>query len=304
MGQEPLGTEVHKSQAIGEVRRNYFIKRAGRRLQRVFLPLLTAPEKLLFAHGILSPKKLCLPDFLGIGTPQSGTTWLYENMRCHPEIFLPARKELRYFDWHFYRSLRWDYARRFRPGRGKVKGEITPSYGRMPLERIRFIRKIMPDVKLILILRNPVDRLWAAARREVAKTPSKRMEEATESEILEIFRRERTDYPGILANWLGVFPKEQLFVGFFEQISNDPRQLLRQVFAFLEVSTDVNWKDFPYGQVINKNPESPIPAKCREFLEKTYAQDIEELYARFGEPVQSWRCSGRVANAGTQLLGT
>ena len=299
MAQESLGTEVHKSQAIGEVSRDYFIKRAGRRLQRVFLPLLTAPEKLLFAHGILSPKKLCLPDFLGIGTPQSGTTWLYENLRCHPEIFLPARKELRYFDWHFYRSLRWDYARRFRTGRGKVKGEITPSYGRMPLERIRFIRKIMPDVKLILILRNPVDRMWAVARRVLARIPGKRLEDAKESEIVDIFRdnlqRGSTDYPAILANWWSIFPKEQLFVGFFEQISNEPQELLRRVFAFLDVSTDVNWKDFPYDQVINKNPEYPLPAKCREFLEKTYAQDIEELYARFGEPVRSWQCAGRTS---------
>lgn len=250
----------------------------------------------MFANGILSPKRLCLPDFLGIGAPQSGTTWLYENLRCHPEIFMPSRKELRYFEKNFYKSLSFYYAAKFREGLGKVKGEITPNYGKMPIERIRFIRKLMPEAKLILILRNPIERMWAATRRAFAKIPSKNLSSAEESEILESFqfppRKENTDFPRILDNWLSVFPEEQLFVGFFDQIKNEPQKLLHDIFSFLNISTAVDWRGFPYGRVFNKNPANPIPEKYRAILEKTYASDIEKLYQRFGEPVQAWRCAG------------
>ncbi|MEO6035849.1 MAG: sulfotransferase, partial [Verrucomicrobiota bacterium] len=219
------------------------IRQIGRKIPELVTPVFSTPEKWLFSSGILSPKLLSLPDFLGIGAPQSGTTWLYENLRCHPDIFMPERKELRYFEKNFYKSLSLYYAPKFKKGFGKVKGEITPSYGKMPLARIRFIKKLIPIVKLILILRNPIDRIWAATRRAFAKIPGKRLEEATESEILASFhyapRKENTDFPKILDHWSSIFPKEQLFVGFFEEITGDPQNLLRNIFSFLEVSPDV-----------------------------------------------------------------
>jgi hypothetical protein len=281
-----------------ELRRDNSLKKIGRRTQEIFMPIFTTPEKWLFSNGVLSSNRLFLPDFLGIGAPQSGTTWLYENLRSHPEIFMPERKELRYFEKNFYKSLSLYYAPKFRRGAGMVKGEITPSYGKMPLERIRFVRKIMPEVKLILILRNPVYRMWAATRRAFAKNPEKNLEDAMESEVMESFhcvpRRENTNYPKILDNWLSVFPKKQLFVCFFEEVIYEPQNLLRKAFSFLKVSTDVNWKLFPCKQVINKNPANQIPNKYRSYLEKTYAKDIEELYKRFGRPIEPWRCSRKI----------
>lgn len=268
----------------------------GRQIPRILMPLLTTPEKWLFARGILSPKWLSLPDFLGIGAPQSGTTWLFENLRRHPEIFMPERKELRYFETNFHKSLSQYYAPKFRPGAGRIKGEISPSYGKLTLPRIRFIRRIMPE--LIYILRNPIDRMWAATRRALAKTPGRSLDHITEEEAMVFFHypwsRKQNDYPTNLDNWLSIFPREQLFVGFYDAIARDPQSLLRQIFSFLGVSSDVDWNGFPYGQVINKNPESPIPARCREFLEQAYAADIENLYQRFGDAVRSWRCSEKL----------
>ncbi len=51
-------------------------------------------DKLLYENQVRSAKKLCLPDFLGIGFPKAGTTWLYENLRAHPDIFVSHSKEL------------------------------------------------------------------------------------------------------------------------------------------------------------------------------------------------------------------
>jgi len=256
-------------------------------------------EKSLYAHRICSSKGLCLPDFLGIGAQRSGTTWLYENLRQHPEIYLPDRKitfmgtELHYFDLQFHRSLRY-YESKFTSGRQKVKGDITPAYGIIPLERIRFIRTIMPDVKLIFIMRNPIDRAWSQALMNLVVIPKRKYEDVDESEFYSHFQAARSikrgDYGGILNNWLSLFPREQLYIGFFEDIKQRPKRLLTEVFTHIGVSRDVNWSSLPYKKIVNKNPDFPMPKRYREFLQEMYREDIELLYEHFGPAIDSWRC--------------
>lgn len=273
------------------------LRRYGRPLKRVF----SGAERKLYTLGLLSVDRLSLPDFLGLGAPQSGSTWLHANLRHHPELFLPA-KELHYFDCGFHKSIRF-YAAKFAPGRGKVKGEITPGYSILPGGRIRFIRRVMPDVRLIYILRNPIERAWSVARRRFGKRVGPDLSGVDQDELIAYLRTQpgkpgaygtnlmRGDYLRNLDNWLSVFPQEQLLVGFFQDIMERPRELLTQVFSHLGVSPDLDWGSLPYQKVINKNPELHMPPRCREVLVETYTQDIEELYRRFGEPVASWRCA-------------
>lgn len=250
-------------------------------------------EKSLYVCGIRSVKGLCLPDFLGIGAQKAGTTWLYENLRHHPDLYLPEPKELHYFDWQFHESLR-SYSDIFRPGSQKVKGEITPGYSVIPMERIRFIRAIIPDVRLIFLIRNPIDRAWSQAFMNLVKLPNRQFEKVYESEFYAHFKAERSvrrgDYLTILNNWLSIFPREQMYIGFFENIANRPKDLLSKVFAHMGVSNDVDWTSFPYNKVIYKGPGIPIPQKYREFLAKMYCLEIESLHERFGGPIEAWLC--------------
>ncbi|OGT83573.1 MAG: hypothetical protein A3H91_02535 [Gammaproteobacteria bacterium RIFCSPLOWO2_02_FULL_61_13] len=114
-------------------------------------------EKRLYRLGLRSSAQLTLPDFLCIGAQKAGTTWLYENLRRHPEIFLPHRKELHYFDWGYSRHINI-YAKNFENVSGKIKGDITPAYAVIAPDRIDIIRAIMPDAKILMLLRNPVGR--------------------------------------------------------------------------------------------------------------------------------------------------
>lgn len=259
-----------------------------------FFSIYTKPEKWLYARRILHPENLALPDFLGIGAPQGGTTWLYENLRHHPEIFLSEKKELRYFSIKFYESLRFSYARNFKAGGQKKKGEITPEYSILPIERIRFIHRILPDVRLIFIMRNPVDRVWSAARRVLSRIPSRKFEEITEEELQIYFRLPHcmnlTDYTTIFDRWLTVFPAEQLHVGFFDEIAEQPRELLRKIFKHLGVSENVDWSSFPCDKIVNRNPDAEMPEWARHFLQEMYRPQITALHARFGEPVAKWLC--------------
>ena len=75
------------------------VRRALQQVQAV----LTTPEKWAYTRGYGVPEGL--PSFLGIGVQKGGTSWLYENLRCHPELFLPDQKELHFFDRRFHRTI-------------------------------------------------------------------------------------------------------------------------------------------------------------------------------------------------------
>lgn len=103
---------------------------------------------------------MALPDFIGIGVQRAGTTRIYELLKQHSEICMPTyRKEVHYFDRYYHKGERW-YRSLFDHCKGKIVGEITPAYiyDEKCAERIH---KLLPDVKLIAILRNPIDRAYS-----------------------------------------------------------------------------------------------------------------------------------------------
>jgi hypothetical protein len=249
-------------------------------------------EKAPYSLGLRSARHLCLPDFLGIGAQKAGTTWLYENLRCHPEIFLPDQKELHYFDWGFHGSLR-SYSDRFKPGVGKVKGEITPGYSILPKRRIAFISKLMPELRLVFLLRDPIERSWSQALMNLVTVPERKYEEVSEAEIRDHFESARSiqrgDYLTTIDNWLSFYPPERLYTGFYDDIIEQPRELLKEVFAHLGVSTDVDWTALPYDRVIFKGTGIPLPDRLRAVLVEMYRSDLRRLAERFGERVVRWQ---------------
>src|SRR5688500_15058077 len=173
-------------------------------LKRLQLPF-AACDRWTYTAGLRSSQKLTLPDFLGIGAMKSGTTWLYHNLKLHPDIYMPSPKELHYFDKNFHLSLR-RYAKNFRHASGKVRGEITPRYGVLPPSRIAYIRHVMPDVRLVFMMRNPVDRAWSHMLHDYTKRDRRPYDEIAEHEILAHFRslgsRKKGNYLQNIENWL------------------------------------------------------------------------------------------------------
>ena len=98
-----------------------------------------------------------LPHFLVIGTQKGGTTTLHHLLSRHPGIFLPEVKEVHYFSQHFHHNRQW-YADHYKLAKpGQVRGDITPFYmfHKAVPERIR---SVLPNVRLIALLRDPVER--------------------------------------------------------------------------------------------------------------------------------------------------
>lgn len=232
-----------------------------------------------------------LPDFLGIGAQKAGTTWLYRNLRNHPEIWMP-RKELHYFDRKLGRGTEW-YAAQFAPGEGCLTGEITPAYSTLSAEEISHVHSLLPGVKLIFLMRNPIERAWSQALMRFENQGR----EPSEEELLEFLelssRRRLSNYLLTLDNWERFYPATQIFVGFLEDVSFSPGLLLPRLYEFLGVGSAT--VTLSAQERIHSRSTGAMPAKMAVRLALFYQESLRRLEERFGGYASFWRyCAERL----------
>jgi len=228
-----------------------------------------------------------LPDFMGIGAMRSGTSWLTKQLNRHPGIWTSSPKELHFFDRHFT-QCQDDYAGHFAGAPQSMSaGEITPAYAILEKGQIATIRSWMPDLKLLFIMRDPVERAWSHARKDFPQFRDKPVEDAHIDELREFMELPqvsmRGDYLSCLRNWLSHYDQSQLWCGFLEQAATDPLSLLRELFIFLGVNSEEEIDTKLAGQPENARPLSPIPGQLRTYLsEQLYRQNagLEQLLGR------------------------
>lgn len=231
-------------------------------------------------------------NFLGIGAQKCGTTWLYEQLRRHPGISFPAGKEIHFWDQNHAQGLGW-YCSLFEGPAlaGKQCGEITPAYAILERDTIKECRVNFPDLKLIYIIRNPIERAWSSAKMALARAEME-LEEASEQWFLDHFRSRgsmmRGDYETCLRNWLAVYPREQLLVALFDDLVSNPEKLLNDCFTHLQVAPEfyegrasLNTKVFP-------SQEHPIPPSLLAALERIYHPRLLRLSNYLGVDLNNW----------------
>src|SRR5665647_1032714 len=106
-------------------------------------------------------------NFLGIGAQKCGTTWLYETLSRHPKIAFPGGKEVHYWDNPQARSVSW-YIDPF-ANDNLVNGDITPAYGILAPETIQQIHALLPELRLIYLVRDPIERAWSSAKMALGR---------------------------------------------------------------------------------------------------------------------------------------
>ncbi len=204
-----------------------------------------------------------------IGAAKAGTTSLHEYLRTHPELFLPAAKEQPFFNNDEVYERGWDEYVQYAFGDApsdRLWGKATPQYLGGPVrwrsdtvERCRRgdparivparIAEEMPDAKLVVLLREPVERAVSHQRLSALRGADERpLDEALraclEPKALTAARiapKEADcyvvagEYARLLDAWLKEFPRDQLLVISTHRLSRDPRSVLRAVWEFLGV---------------------------------------------------------------------
>lgn len=236
----------------------------------------------------LGAQRLTLPTFMSIGAPQSGTTWLYRNLLLHPDVGIPI-KEVRFFDSLLHRPLWW-YSRLYRAKPRPSRGDMSTSYMRLNTRQVSFVHRLMPNLRIILIVRNPVERAWSGYRRRARhdERPSwKDMEQYLKWTVHITNRRtqysiEYSYYSLALETWLSYFPVERIHVASFDDIQRRPMAFIQRILQHIDVDPD----KFPWSHMernrINPNAELAIPQHIKRGLEARYAGEHARLAEALG----------------------
>jgi Sulfotransferase domain len=218
---------------------------------------------------------MTLPTFLGIGVPRGGTTWLHTWLASHPDICMPTnRKEIRFFDRHYDKGLDW-YEDFFCPSeeadRYRAVGEISPQYlycAECP-ERIHIT---LPEAKLVVMLRHPVDRAYS----NYGFTVKRGRYDGTFKDFVASRPNalEWGFYSRYLRRYLEFFDKSRLFGMLFEETFSGLEQPRIRLSEFIGVAAE----RFPSEDGTKKVNESMVPsARALSGLTTTVGRRLRRL---------------------------
>lgn len=262
-----------------------------------------------------------LPNYLVIGAPRCGTSWLARNLRTHPQVFLPELKEVHFFDRNYEKGISW-YEKFFAESTEVAVGEATPGYlygGKYP----ELIHQVLPHVKLIVSLRDPTERAYSHYWYRATDNKVKR-------EIVP-FEHQLTTNPQLieeglygvnLQRYYNLFPKNNILVLRYEDIQLNPGGYMSSIFRFLDVddsfappyltkvvnssatrsgskaihsiSSKLSKLRFDYiSNMLDKAIGRDIPSISKEvrkkLLKEYFLNDINKLEKLIGQDLTQWK---------------
>lgn len=232
------------------------------------------------------------PDFIGIGVQRAGTSWLYECLKEHKEVYLPG-KELNFFNQKFDKGLDWYFSLFSKKSAGHlISGEFTPDYMFSNASMIK-IAEHCPQAKLIIILRDPFERAFSAYNLMFAHGRYDESESFQEAVKKDPWIIEQSLYASQLEHVYSLFPKQQIKVYLFEDIANRPMWLLQDVYQFLGVNP--NFKPSRFDEKYNVSGMSgmqnklKLPQIQKKLLHNSYGRKLLLLKRfKFVRKFKSW----------------
>lgn len=185
--------------------------------------------------------------FIGVGAPKCATTWIYKCLDEHPQICMGRPKEIHFFnkdhgfdnpdvEWRYPKGMNYYFSHFSHCPKDAVIGEFSSKY-MYDKNSAELIKKHLPDVKIIMSLRNPADRTFSQYNHTMSKTPGyfKNFESALKDEPELI---EKSKYSEQIKRFLNFFPKENILILIYEEIEKNPVKFIQSIYKFLNVNDD------------------------------------------------------------------
>ncbi|MEB3341853.1 tetratricopeptide repeat protein [Okeania sp.] len=238
------------------------------------------------------------PNFIIIGSQKSGTTSLASYISQHPQVLPAIKKETHFWSREFYRGIDW-YLAHFPPipkSQNFITGEASPSY-LVTDEVPKRIYNLLPNIKLLVILRNPVDRAFSQYNHWQRLSWEDRCFEVAINQELEILKTTpkqpqgnrkylqmsgnyigRGVYVEFIKKWMAVFPREQFLILRGEDLFEMPDNTMEQVFNFLGLPEH---KLAKYKK-LNSGSYAPISDLLRQRLSEYFQPHNQRLEEYLG----------------------
>lgn len=264
-----------------------------------------------------------LPNLIIIGAMKSGTTSLHRYLNMHPDISMTERKELDFFIEHnnWSKGIRW-YESNF-TGNAQIQGESSPNYTKYPQNSgvPKRMHSIVPDAKLIYILRDPVERIVSQYIHLYSwNREDKPFAEAVMVNAKSYSYIECSKYHMQLEQFLAYYPKSSILILDMMELQNNRQGTLKQVFQFLGVDDSFYCDEYskvfhesskrrknrlgkflsrlPKGRGVNgllppqwtstevKRPV--LDAQSKQYLIEQLQDDVTQLRRLTGQKFESW----------------
>jgi len=266
-------------------------------------------KNLRFQFRTLTASMRMLPDFLIIGAQKCGTTSLYTYLMQHPSVGTAFEKEVRYFNDHYENGVDWykahfptnsyRYLMSRRESATLITGEGEPSYLPNPIVPQR-VHDLIPDVKLIVMLRNPVDRAYSHYQHrfsrgrelrtfeDVVKADREKLKNGWDNLPTGDYKSlghlhysylPRGFYVDQIRSWMTVFPKEQFLIIRAEDFFIDTQAIYRDVLDFLCLPEHRMEKSERYN--VGKYAQ-PMSAAMKQELAEYFYSHNQRLYDYLG----------------------
>ncbi len=220
-------------------------------------------------------------DFIVIGTYRAGTTWLQKVFENHSEIFVPKEKETFYFSRYFNRGPLWYNSFFKNSNQHKVKGEICPSYF-ANTKAAKRIAEYNLKIKIILIIRNPIDQIKSMCKLHLNRNNSISTELDAEA-VRKKYINNVLYYSNLKPYW-NSFSENNILILNYDKLVDDPNIFLTKIYNFL----DVKFENQKINKKINKafKPRyifvERFVSKFGEFLRKKNFYFISNLIKKIG----------------------
>jgi hypothetical protein len=260
------------------------------------------------------------PDFLCVGAQKGGTSWLYQQLAVHPDFWMPPIKELHYFDklsrvkgisprqkderdacfLERLKNLRERsyidlerYAQLFEPKGSQVSGDISPTYSMLNEEIIQRIVAHLPELKVMFLARDPVERAWSqlsmGVRREMivpfdASDPDEVIRNLLNPGVLAL------SYPSkIVARWKRYVRPDLFRVYFFDDLERDPAGLRRAIIQFL--GSDPDKRSGRLRPDYNKDAgvkKMQLTEQVRSRIAQFFKDELQACAEELNGPAKNW----------------
>jgi hypothetical protein len=256
------------------------------------------------AYRYLTAEKRRLPDFIVAGAQKAGTTSLYHYLEQHPDMTPPIEKKLAFFDKNYERGMQWyrlHFPLQSNDGDASFTGESTAYYMFHPLAPER-IAENLPHTKIILLLRNPVDRAFSHYQYKVRRGKEPLSFEAAldaepdrlagEEEKLRtnpysrskahfVFSyQSRGIYIDQIIRWQKLFPPERLLILESGGLFKRSNEVYQQTLQFLGVRS---WQPSEFGNHFDGGYKVKMSPETRSRLVDYFAPHNQRLYDLLGE---------------------
>jgi len=249
-------------------------------------------NRTLHSIGLMTHRRRMTPDFLIIGAQKGGTSSLFYYLKFHPEIIRPIKKEIHFYNIHYQKGLKWYQAHFPLKSESHITGEASPDYIFHPLSAQR-IKALNPEMKIIVLLRNPIQRAYSAFQmnKRMGIDPRDNFEEAVQYELENdkgveqiydydkhnFFYLARGKYAKQLAVWKEHFSDNQFHIIQSDVFFKDSKEELQKVYKFLGIK-QILPTDY---KAMNIGKYPPMSETLYDKLKSYFKEDLIQLKAEW-----------------------